>query len=1011
MKGVPAPTAGERAPSKAIVGVEHRVLVGRETEIGALLTALDAAVAGRGSLLLVAGEPGIGKSRLADEFAAKGESVDARVLWGRCWEAGGAPAYWPWTQALRGLVEELDLETLKAMVGRGGADLAQLVPELRERLPDLPNPDPASPEVARFRLFDQLSGFLNRVSETQPVLMVLEDLHAADASSLLLLQFVAAQLSGHRMLVIGTYRDVELTRDDPLVTALPELGRANGTVRLSLSGLSQPDVARFIETITGQSPPEDLVAAIHGETAGNPLFVEELVRLLASEGRLLRPPSDGRWPIPDGVREVIGRRLDRLPEECRQLLTLACVVGRKFSAAALENITGRPTEDLLDLMRDAVAARLISAVTDEPGCLQFAHALVRDTLYEELSPADRVRLHRDVGLALEAMYAADPEPHVAELAHHFFEAAPVGGSTKAVDYAIAAGVRAIGLLAYEEAVRLFARAHRVVRASPNEHLRCQVLLRLGDAQGRAGATADSKETFLQAAEIATRLDQPELLAQAAIGYGGRFQFQRAGIDRHLVPLLKQALEALGEGDSVLRVRLMSRLAGALRDQPSIEARASLAREALEMARRIGDPDTLTYALIGWWGATLLGPDGPEQIDVVADELDRLADEAGDRELKTNATWVRFIVYMARGQMREARAQQELIARLADELGQPPQLWYSGLMATVLALQDGRFDTAERLIDETFDMGRHAMPWDAEFHRLVASFVLFRERGRLAELEGDLRHALATHPGYRSVRCMILTAEGSLGRLDEARALFDELAADDFAAFPKDNEWLFALTLLTEAAIALEDHDRAAVLYEQLAPYSGLVALAASEVSVGPVSRPLGSLAALLGRYEEATMHFVDAIDRAQHMEARPWRAHAQYEYATMLAADGPAADRKHAIELLTSALPVCEDLGMTVLGDRVRDLLTQLGVRPRRRPPAEGVSSGAPKVTVLTPREREVADLVAEGLSNRKIAERLYVSERTAETHVQNILVKLGFTSRAQIAAWSVRENLYVDGT
>lgn len=1010
----PRPGSADDPPPRGLPVAKEagQVFVGREPEMEALLAGLGDATSGRGRFFLLGGEPGIGKTRLADEFSTRAKAEGVLVLWGRCWEAGGAPAYWPWIQSLRGLLRELDPEALGGRVAGGGPDLAQMLPELRERLPDLSEPPPASPETARFRLFDALSGFLRRASEDRPLLLVLEDLHAADAPSLLLLLFVAGEIGGSRMLVLATYRDMELTRDHPLAAGLSELARAQGATRISLSGLSRPDAGRLIETIAGRTPPAELVAAIHRETEGNPLFVGEVVRVLASEGWLRSGVGHRPWPIPEGVREVIGRRLHRLPEDCRRTLTVGSVIGRDFTVEALKRITGRSAEDLLDSVRDAVAAGVISDIRPAPGTFRFAHSLMRDTLYEELMPADRIRLHREVGEALEALYARDPEPHLAELAYHFFEAAPAGDLRKAVDHAVAAGQRAVALLAYEEAVRLFRMALQALRESPDEERRCQVLLLLGDAEGQSGDTPASKETFLEAAGIATRLDLPELLARAAFGYAGRFPWLRAGLDRQVIPLLKQALEALGADDSVLRVLLLSRLAGALRDQPAMEPRAALSREAVAMARRIGDPDTLIYALLGQLTSTFLGPDSLEQLFAFAEELDRLTVQVEERERRMDALFFGFVAFMTRGQMWEARAQAEQHRRLAGELRQPSHRWYAGVVATILALQDGRFGEAEQLLEETLEAGRRAQAWDAEVSHLFALFVLRREQGRLAELEEDLRRAPVTHPGYRSLRCTLLIMLCDLGRLDQARALFDQLAAGEFAAFPKDSEWLSALTLLAEAADALGDRDRALTLYQQLAPYAELVALTASEVSLGPVSRPLGILASLVGRHDDAAGHFEDAIARTQRMGARPWLAHAQHAYARLLAQRGRPGDRERAIELLTSALEAGEELGMAVLAGRVTGLLVDLGVRPRRRLGAAAVApAGAPKGTVLTPREREVAGLVAEGLSNRQIAERLYLSERTAETHVQNILAKLGFTSRTQVAGWAVREGLPQQGT
>jgi DNA-binding CsgD family transcriptional regulator/tetratricopeptide (TPR) repeat protein len=992
-------------------GGDQRSLVGRRAELAELLGRLDAAVDGHGGLLLLAGEPGIGKTRLADEFASRAQAAGFRVAFGRSWEAGGAPAYWPWIQSLRPLVHGIEPDRLASSVGAGGPHLAQLLPELRDTLPNLAEPDPASPEVARFRLFDAVAGFVVRVAADRPLLIILEDLHAADDSSLLLLQFAAAELSGSCVLVLGTYREVELTLG-PLGALLPDIARGPGTDRIALSGLSVDDVARFIESITGQAPPEALATAMHRDTNGNPLFIGEVVRLLVAEDLLGRPPSDGRWPIPEGVREVIGRRLERLSEGCRSVLRLGAVVGRDFTVEVIERLAGRPAAQVLEDLRDAAGARLIGRVLDDPGRFQFAHALVRDTLYDELAPADHVRLHRAVGEALETLYAADPEPHVAELAYHFLEAAPGGETSKGTDYAVAAGSRAVRLLAYEEAVRLLDMAHRSLRESPDERRRCEVLLLLGDAQERAGATLDSKASFLEAAELATRLASPELLGRAALGYAGRSPWLRAGADRQMIPLLTQALEALGDQDSVLVALLLGRLAGALRDQPTQEPRAKLAHRAVAMARRLGDLDTLFYALQTEWAATLLGPDGADQQLVVGEELNRLAAQVQDRERLNDSSWVHVVSSMTRGEVWEARRHLEAMIRFADESRLPAHGWYAGVVTTVLALQDGRFADADELMAGTLDLGRDARAWEAEASHLFARFVLRREQGRIAELEPDLRRALVTHPGYRSLRCIILVMLCDTGRLGEAKALFDQLARDDFAAFPRDNEWLFALTLLAEAAVVLGERDHAEVLYEQLSSYAHLVALAASEVSIGPVDRPLGLLAALLGREDVAAAHFTAAIRKAQRMGSPPWVAHAQLAYGEMLVERGPAApDRHRADQLLASALEIGEELGMEALGSRVTAALAKLG--PTRRPPpmSGGSRTAVPPTgeTRLTPREREVVDLLAEGLSNRQVAERLHVSERTAEAHVQHILTKLGFTSRAQVASWAVRRELYAD--
>ena len=489
-----------------------------------------------------------------------------------------------------------------------------------------------------------------------------------------------------------------------------------------------------------------------------------------------------------------------------------------------------------------------------------------------------------------------------------------------------------------------------------------------------------------------------MLARSALGYGGRFPWARAGTDSRLIPLLRQALDVLPNTDDPLRARLLARLAGALRDQPSTEPRSSLGAEAVAMARRLGQNETLTYALLGWWSAALMGPEDLESQFAVAVELDELARAGGDRELRSDAVWVRYIASMTRGDVWEARRQHALQLELAAELQQGPQHWYARLIATVLALQDGRFDDAETLIEETLAVGRQAQTWDANIAHLFAQFILRREQDRLFELEDDLRRGLTSHPGYRSLRCMLLTVLVDGGRLDEARGLFDQLAANDFAAFPKDNEWLFALGLLAESTASLGDLQRAEALYRPP------VALCIPDRvgRLGSKSRSRRSIRSARWRRRSvvtphAAAHFDSAIAACQRTGARPWLAHTEAAYAAMLASRGRPEDRSRAFELATAARGAAIQMGMTALTERVESFLAQLGS------PTPAISDEAAR---LTRREREVASLVATGMSNRQIAEHLFVSERTAETHVQHILTKLGFSSRSQVAAWAVREGI-----
>jgi DNA-binding SARP family transcriptional activator len=629
----------EAEPAEAVAPRFTTPFVGRDGELGELVAGLEDALSGRGRLFRLVGDPGIGKSRLAEELAARATARRARVLVGRCWEAGGAPAYWPWLQALRNYVREIDAEELRAQLGQRASDLAQMLPELHELLPGLPPPVSPESEAARFRLFDAAAGFLRKAAAKRPLVLVLDDLHAADAPSLLLLQFVTRALCSARVLILGAYRDVGPIPGEPLTAMLAEVAREPVTRRLSPGGLSQEDVATYVEATASEIASPELVAALYEETEGNPLFVGEIVRLLSFEGV---PPASGaevRLAIPQDVRDVIARRLTHLSDECNRLLVLAAVLGREFDLQALARASEYSADSVLELLDEAIGQRVVADVPASPGRLRFAHALIRDTLYDGLGASRRLRLHRQIGEVLEALYARDPEPHLAELAHHFVAAAPSAGVDKAIDYAGRAGDRAASLLAYEEAVRLYEMALPLI---DDDVARCELLLALGDARGRAGDAPASQQAYRKAAELADAQRLPEHLARAALGYGGRFSFEVSRDVEYRRSLLEAALVTLGEGDSPLRVRLLARLAsGPLRkagfQQERMEA---LSSEALAMARRIGDPATLAYALIGYVNVRR-SPDFSRERLELAGEAVRTAIEAGDKERAVEAHEVRL----------------------------------------------------------------------------------------------------------------------------------------------------------------------------------------------------------------------------------------------------------------------------------------------------------------------------------------------------------------------------------
>ncbi len=904
------------------------VFVGRERELAELVAGLDDALEGHGHLYLLAGEPGIGKSRLAAELATIAGQRGVMLLWGRCWEAGGAPAYWPWVQSIRSYVREADPESLRTQLAGGAPEVAQMIPEVRDLFEELPAPPSLDPEGARFRLFDQATTFLRNASASTPLMFVLEDLHAADEPSLLLLRFLARELGRARILVIGTYRDVEVGKGTPLESALGELIGEPTTRQILLRGLDLSEVRRYIEATSVSEPSEALVAAVHDGTEGNPLFVGEVVRLLATDGRLadVADVASLRPAISEGVRAVIGRRLGLLSEDCRHLLGLGAVLGIEFGLDELERVSDRPAEELFAVLEEARTARLVTEISGAIGRERFSHGLVREVVYDDLSAAERLRLHRITGEVLEGLHESDLESRLAEIAHHFFESLPGGDVDKAIDYARRAGDRATALLAYEEAVRLYRMALQALelRDRPDDLTRIDLMLALGDTLWRAGDEQRGRETLLRAADRARISGSSEQLGRAAILYGGRFIWLRAGNDRHIIPLLQDAIATLGEQDSALRVRLMSRLAGTLRGRLDRETGARLIEDAIRMAERLEDPPTMMFALTArlgvlWW------PENPEQRLKWANEVVRLAANVDDREREMEGHYSRFVCFMELGRLADALGELETMNRLEQDVRQPSQRWLLASTDVMLAGLQGRSDEAEGLIENAVRIGGSAQQTDSQFARRLQLYMLSLHAGTLEDVEAVMAASVEEFHWYPVFRSFLAHLYAELGKEAEALRVFEGLATRDFADIPRDNTWLLGMSLLSEVCRFLRDGPRAETLYQLLSPYAALNALSHPEAATGSVARPVGILSSVLRRWEQAAAHFEAALEMNEQMGARPWLARTQYDYAQMLLDRAASGDRERAASLLADAVEACDELGLLGLRERIDELL---GERP-----------------------------------------------------------------------------------
>jgi class 3 adenylate cyclase/tetratricopeptide (TPR) repeat protein len=904
--------------------VNRSPFVGRSTERDRLLAVWADVESGRRRLASVTGEPGIGKTRLAAEFALEVYERGGVVLWGRSFEEALVP-YQPFVQALRHYLLECDPDELRLQLAGGAAELARLVPELEARL----RPGEALPkedaEGGRYRLFEAVASLLAEVAAAHPVLVILDDLQWADRATLLLLKHLAVDPTPASLLLLATYRDSEVPRGHPLAQVQADIERDNAIERIQVSGLPANDVSRLVAGLTGAAPPAELLAWLQSETAGNPFFLEELVRHLESAGLVAGAEqlSAENVGVPARVMELVARRLQRLSPPAFEALRLASVIGSEFDLDLLAATLNEPEDRLVELLDEAVAARMLAEVPGSTGSYGFSHALVQQALYEEQTANRRASVHGRIAAALESRIGTTGR--LAELSHHLtaFGRAP----EKVVRFARAAGEQALELLAYEDAAREFARSLDALVAThvDDRASRAELLVLLGTAQTRAGDAPAALESFKQAAELAVEVDAAETLARAALGYGGTAGFggvwvKFAAVDRELVLFLEEALRRCSGPDDPMRVRLLGRLAQALYWSPDGGRAEALSRQALESARRLGDRVALAHALDSRHVA-LWGPDHLTERCALAHEMLELGEELGDRDIMLEAYAWLITDALDREPIEVVDGYIGAHARVAADLRQPYHLWYTETTRAMRAHLEGRFADAGRLAEDAWALGEQAHGENARQTYLVQTLFLGLELGRLEELVAILVPYVADSP-LPAWHAALALAYAGLDRREEALGEVERFAADGFETIPRDCVWMATMTMLARVVTRFDAHVHAEPLYARLKPFADrTVSVGGAVLCLGPVSHYLGRLARVLGDHELALDHFDNALAVSRALGAPPLVARTQAETAKVLLERNAPGDGGRARALLEEAAAGASALGMAKLHADLEGLL------------------------------------------------------------------------------------------
>jgi class 3 adenylate cyclase len=909
-------------------------VVGRATEMLAMTDAAKRVAGGEGrEILLVSGEAGLGKTTLVAEAAWVAFETGACVLFGHCEEDLATP-YQLFAEALGHYVTYASEDQLLAHVQAYGSELSRLVPALASRIPNLPPSKATDSESERFLLFAAVVGLLSTVSAHQPVIIALDDLQWADKGSLLLLRHLFTAEQKMRVLVLGTFRDGELTRSHSLTDTLAALHRVSGVSRIELAGLDDTGVAAFMEAAAGHTLDEagvGLAQALYLETDGNPFFVGEVLRHLTDTGAIYQDDL-GRWTtessveltaLPDSVRVVIGARVGRLGEDAERVLSVAAVIGRDFDLDLLSRATKTSEDGLLDILEAAAAVALVREPAVASGRYNFAHALIQHTLYEDLGPNRRARAHRRVAEALEDLCGGRPAARVGELSRHWMRASQPIDIDKAIKYSRQAGDAALAALAPADALGYYAQALDLYPqlADPDPMLGIDLAIGLGTAQRQTGDPA-SRETLLTAAKQAVDLGDTNRLVAAALANDRGYTSNNNATDTDKVEVLETAVDRLPL-DHPQRALVLATLCSELSYGSSLERRKALADEALLIAASSGDDATIARVVNQVYYPLLVPSTLEQQLTATADALVR-AERVGDPVLLFLMAHSRATAVFLVGDIDEMDRCIEIMGSLADQLDQPILSWTNTFHLAKRAQIAGDTDLAEQLATEALQIGTDCGQPDAALFFGSQLLIVSAQRGTMGDFIPLIEQIVDEAPAIVGVFTAALAlAHAEADHSEDVRRLLEEFAAADFD-LPMDQAWITGMHCYAQAAIQCGDPRYAGPIFDRLAPWAEQSVASGSVTASGLVSQSLGGLATILRRYDEADDYFDRSAAMSARMNAKFFGALTDLLWGRMLAERRAEGDTEKALHRLTGAQAAATAHGYGNVERRAAAALQQL---------------------------------------------------------------------------------------